>query len=660
MAYTLRPDVRDRGRQTVVSFAHQAEDLWRRPATRIAVGALCFLAVTVVTALIAHPRMFTGFASYDDEGYMLTALKGFVNHGHLYNRVFTQYGPFYYEAFGGLFSIFGIAVTHDSGRTVTMVIWILASLMVGLATLRMTASLVLGLLTQMLVFAALGVLTNEPMHPGGIICLLLATILCLSCLLRNRPSPFAAAALGAAVAALVLVKINVGGFAAISLAYACVLSYPALARRRLLRPAVEVLFVVLPFLLLAGKFGEGWARHYALAVAIAAVGVVAVLRSRDVEARDDGELGWLLGGFLVLAVVVCATILGAGTSLSGLIDGVLRQPLRQSDAFTIPLQLSRRLYALDLVALGGVFAYWYAARVRQGPPSRVWTALTSLFSIGVGVTMALSVGGKVLPFDVGTLPGYQFTMLPFVWVALIPASDAATRPGVSFARLLLPLLAVLQVLHAFPVAGSQTLWASFLLIPTGALCVANGTRGIATVVEGVDRRSLAAFGAVAATVLAYFVVNANLREPLDAARSGYDGQVSLGLPGAGDIHLNEAEAELYGDVSAAIRRNCSATLMLPGMDSFYLWTEEEPPSGLTATGWPTLFDDSHQQQVIEETRSIPGLCLLRNLPLAEGWSNGPVPDGPLVRYLSHGFEPIVKIQDYELLKRPGTAGPSRS
>jgi hypothetical protein len=98
--------------------------------------------------------------------------------------------------------------------------------------------------------------------------------------------------------------------------------------------------------------------------------------------------------------------------------------------------------------------------------------------------------------------------------------------------------------------------------------------------------------------------------------------------------------------------------MLPGMNSFYIWTEQEPPTGYNATGWPTLFDDAHQRHVVEDTRSIAGLCLLRNIPLAEGWGEGKIPDGPLVRYLKKGFKPVAKFGDYELLKRYGTAGSS--
>src|SRR4029077_9963852 len=136
-------------RGPMLSTMSQATRLWGDRRVRTAVAALAFAAVTFVTYLIAHPRMFTGFMGYDDEGYMLTALKGFVNHGHLYDDVFTQYGPFYYEAWGGLFSLVGNPITPDGGRAGGMVAWIVSSLAIGLATMRIAGSLLLGLGTQM-------------------------------------------------------------------------------------------------------------------------------------------------------------------------------------------------------------------------------------------------------------------------------------------------------------------------------------------------------------------------------------------------------------------------------------------------------------------------------------------------------------------------------
>jgi hypothetical protein len=638
-----------------VSVAAEAARLWSRPRLRLALAVLAFAALTAATVVVAHPRMFSGFQNYDDEGYMLTALRGFVHHGHLYDDVFTQYGPFYYEAWGGLFALFGIPVDHDAGRTAVGLVWVLTSLTIGLAAARITASLLLGLAVQMLVFGALAVFSNEPMHPGGIICLLLAAIVAISCCVREQRSPCAMAALGGAVAALALVKVNVGFFALAAVVLACAVSYPALSRR-LLRPLIEAGFVAIPLALMLGKLDLPSVRQYALHVTVAALAAVIALRARRSEARENAELGWLLGGFLALAAVICLAIVATGTSPGGLLDGVLRQPLRQADAFAIPLQLASQFYAIDLLALAGAVAYWLLRRRGRDAFEGPWALAVPLLSIAIGLAMAPSVAGQTFPFAAGQPLGYPLSMLAFAWVALIAPAPGA-RPSVAFARLLLPLLAVLQSLHAYPVAGSQVHWSAFLLIPVGAICVADGVRGLhAAVGAGSGRRALVAATAVAAAALLAVVANSALRKPFDQDRASYDAGIPLGLPGAESIHLPAAEAQLYRQVAAAIRRRCPALVMLPGMDSFYIWTGEEPPSEFNATAWPTLFDDEHQRQVIADTRSIAGLCLLENTPLAEHWSEGPVPPGPLVSYLRHGFEPVASFGDYRLLRRRGAAG----
>jgi hypothetical protein len=611
-----------------------------------------FVIVTVLLALIAHPKMFTGFSAYDDEGYMLTAIKSFVNHGHLYDDVFTQYGPFYYDFWGGFFSLFGITVTHDSGRSVVMVLWVLSSLVFGLSIMRITGSILLGLGTQILTFSALEVLVNEPMHPVSSIALMLALIVAISTFIGTGRSRWAIGLLGAVVAALVLTKINVGIFALVSVALVCAVSYQQFWGRRWPRLLVEIVFVAVPVLLMVSKFDEGWARHYSVHVFATALAVVIALRARRPATRQFGELRWFVGAFIAIVVVSCLGVIATGTSIHGLIEGTIRQPLRQSDAFTIPMLLSKRLYAFDLISVGGALAYWYASR-RRTAPSPAWLALGSVFAIVVGLTMALSVVGQLLPFNDRSLTGYQLSMLPFVWVALAATTSEEESGPFAFARILLPVLAALQGLHGYPVAGSQTLLSVVLVIPCGALCVGNGVRGLGRLVAvDPDRLALVGFGALITVVVAWFIAVTFVRDPLHQSRGVYHTTYPLNLPGAHDVHLfTEEEKLLYEDVAHAIDENCEATQMEPGMDSFYLWTEQEPPS-LTATGWETLFDTERQEQVIRDLAPLEGLCLLRNNERAAGWGLG---EGPLVKYLEHGFTLIGKWGEYELLRREGPA-----
>jgi hypothetical protein len=640
-------------------LARAASDRYRSsPRLRIAAIAAAFAAVTVLTYLIANPRMLTGFGFYDDEGYMLVALNSFLDQGSLYDDVFTQYGPFYYEFWGAVFSVFGIPVTHDGGRAVTTIVWVVTSLALGLSAMRMTGSALLGLATQMLVFSSLGTLTAEPMHPGGIIVLLLAAIVAISCAVRERVSVGAMALLGAAIAALILVKVNVGAFALAAVALACVASYRVLSERRWLRLLVEIGFVAIPFVLMAGKFGEEWVRHYAIHVSIAALAVVIVLRAREGGERASEELGWLVGGFVVLAITVCAAIVAAGTSPGGLFEGVIGQPLRQADAFSIPMGLSNRIYWYDLGALAGALAYFYVVRRGGAPRDAGWVTMVSLLSILIGIEMSLSVIGKSFPFDAQEFAGYQQSLLSFAWVALIPVAGASHR-NVGFARLLLPPLAVLQALHAYPVAGNQTLWAAFLLIPVGAICVGNGVQGLVGSLRGVgERRGAAAIGVATAVFLLAFVANITLRESLQSARAAYDSSIPLDLPGAGNVRIGQPEVEQYRQVTAAIDANCAAVAMLPGMNSFYVWADQEPPTGYNATGWPTLFDEPHERRVIEDIDPVAGLCLLENEPLAAWWGGETIPDEPLVRYMRREFRPILTIGDYRLLGRPARGSTS--
>jgi hypothetical protein len=616
---------------------------------RIVCALVFFAAITVETVRIAHPTVLSGFAFFDDEGYMLVSLKAFANHGHLYDHVFTQYGPFYYEVFGGIASIFGISITNDAGREMTMVVWVAASLVFGLGIWRLTRSLLLGFGTQILCFSVLTILAGAPMHPIGLIALLLAIMVLIAGFVGERESPYAMALLGAAAAALCLVKVNVGIFAVLSVILACLVTYPTLWRHRRLRIGYEILFLAVPTLLMIGNFDESWVRTYDVNITASVLAVLVALEVRGRGERKAGDLSWLIGGFVVLAVASCAIVVASGTSIHGLWEGLIVQPLRQPGAYVNAVGFGRRFYAIDLLGLGAAVAYWFARRRREGEPGPAWYATWSIFAIAVGLTMAYSVTGWALPFDSNGLTGFQFAMAPFIWVALI-ATVPGEHPERSFARVLLPLLAVLQTLHAFPAAGAQMSVANLLMVPVGALCVANGVRGLSRLTAiGADRLALAGFGVVAVIVFGWFSVETFLREPLPAAQANYNGGVSLGLPGADDIHVGTPEAETYQGIVEEVDKNCSTVLMIPGLDSLYLWTEVEPPS-YTAGDWENLFDTAHQEQVIEDTSSIEDLCLLRNRGNEEAaWGNG---EGPLVDYLEGpAFKPIGTVGPYELLRR---------
>ena len=81
--------------------------------------------------IAAYFGIFSEFAPYDDEGTLLITLKAFVHGDALYSEIWSVYGPFYYELFGGFFKLFGLSVTTDASRTIVLVLWVGTSLLFG-------------------------------------------------------------------------------------------------------------------------------------------------------------------------------------------------------------------------------------------------------------------------------------------------------------------------------------------------------------------------------------------------------------------------------------------------------------------------------------------------------------------------------------------------
>ena len=132
----------------------------------------------------------------------------------LYDRTYTEYGPFYYVLLGNLFRFAG--VTHDSIRLTAILLWLLVAGGWAMCVWLWRRSLGWTLTTFLATVCILRVLVSEPGHPHGLTLLLYAASFVAASLYRTSPV-LARVALGAASAALLLTKINVGGFMAAAL-----------------------------------------------------------------------------------------------------------------------------------------------------------------------------------------------------------------------------------------------------------------------------------------------------------------------------------------------------------------------------------------------------------------------------------------------------------
>jgi hypothetical protein len=597
---------------------------------------------TALTLYAGYFRMFSSFAPWDDEGYMLVALRAFRAGGTLYDEVYSQYGPLYFLLNDLLFGALGLPVTHDAGRLVTLGLWTATSLVVGVAVWRLTRSAGLGLCAQLVAFRSLFVFSFEPMHPGGWLCLLLAALVVVPLVWPARPR-LAAMLLGLLVAALALIKINLGVFAGIAAAFFYAASIPQLARRRALLGAAGLALAAAPGVLMAPGLGQSWVRSYALHVTVAAVAAaLAVGCSMPQERLGPRPVRWSLAAAFGAGLLVSAVMILRGTTPAALFDAVLLRPLGQPSIHVRSPYFPEHSGTGALLALGLCVAAVARRRVKRGAAGAA--AGAGLFRIAAGLRMAGSVSGLFLAPSLGLLTAV------LVWITALEPEGLESPPALAIARRLLPPFIALQTLHAYPVAGSQVQWAAFLLVPGAAICVADGARQLGRAARALGWPVLGwrsrVVGATCVLLLLALVL-LGIWIPLL-----HESHVALGLPGAARLRLPAAQVEELRATAEALRAGCDTYVSLPGLNSFYFWTGQEPPSAANTTNWMHLFETSLQARVVSRLERIDRLCALYAPAQVEAWAQGrPLPSGPLLAYIMREFRPAGEHGAYRILVR---------
>jgi hypothetical protein len=627
---------------------------YRFPRTLGVVRLLTVLSVSVATTYYAFFVMFGWFSPYDDEGYLLISLKGYLSGASIYDQVFTQYGPLFLTLWGGVFRLIGLEVTHEASRLITLVVWSAATLVAGLIILRATKSLTLSIGAQLLTFLTLWSLVNEPMHPGGLLALLLLGCIAVAVLIVPRHPAGGMLSIGVLATGAALVKINVGALALLASAWA--LGFGALAdRSRWVRTTLTVVLVGAPFLLIARDLDQFWALKYAILVATSALSVVVAASRTDARSPTNiRPMMWFVAGGLITVLVLALLVLASGTSVAGLVRGALLSPLTQPDAFSLPL------FTPDWILLWagtGLLLCIVATRrttLSHVTPRRI--ALEGVIRIGVGLLMWITLGGLALQVS---LP---FTLVvPLAWIPAIPPHGGASSWD-PLGRFLLAGLAVVETLQAYPVAGSQVWWSALLFVPLGAVCIWDGwnqLRGFfASRAHPLSRYLRHSVAVLVSAFLAWLLL-VSLLPALAQSQRTYREATSLGLFGTGPIRLAYSQAAEYRAVTNAIRRNCETFVVLPGINSLYLFSRIRPPTWMNTTAWMYLLDAGEQRQVVAAARLHPHLCAIRNQDVLAFWSQGrPVPRLPLVKYIEQEFVATWSFGQFEILTREGVTSDS--
>jgi len=629
--------------------------LWAEAAADPTIRAVVlYAAIALGAAFAAYGAIFSGFAAYDDEGTVLVTLNAFAHGQPLYTDIFSPYGPFYFQLFGGLAALGGHDFTTDGSRTVTLLVWLTSSFVLGLACQRLSGRLALGAGGMVASFAVLYALFPEPMHPHGLLVLLLSCFVLVASFGPGRRTALLGATAGALLAAALMTKINFGAYAIGGAVLAATLVFEPIERRRWLRWPLIALVLAVPTVVMWSDLKEAWVRSFIALELLGTGAIVAAawpLRPRRGE-RQDSLGRWLLagvaGGVAALVAILGATLL-LGTSPGDLYDGLIREPLNVRNVGGGPFETPGQAIDWGVAALAAAVLVTWLRSWASGRPSPWPGVLRAAAGLAIWFTVA-----KQAPF--GLNPSANVDVLPMLlaWVAAVPPLGEPEPPFKRFLRVLLPGVAVLGVLGAYPVPGAQVGVASLMFVPVGALCLADALSALRAWSATRGELGLARFGAaatVATVALAGMLALGQVYLPAIANTIDYRDKVPLPFPGAGQVRLKPEEVEEYeGVYDFLVENRCTSFVGYPNIDSFYLWTGIEPPEPYAPGAWIAALDEAGQKRVLAAVRSSPRPCAFRNESVAGGWlESRPAPDTPLVHYIFDDFEEVGGSGNYSLL-----------
>lgn len=538
-------------------------------------GALLLLLIAA-TAPFAFSRSFENFRDYDDEGSFLLADRHFFDGAALYDEIWSFYGPLPHQLRRLLHSGFGLPVTHDAYRALTVATWCASAALLALGVFRVSGSAGAMAATGFAGALHLVPLASEPGHPQELVVLGLSSLALLAAPLPRWPRA-ASAALGALVAVLLLAKLNAGAFAGAAVALALSLAAPRGALRSLAVAGSLAAALALPAIAMrSDALAPEWS-----GLALTSLSGVALASALWLRLRPEPGLRprlWVaVGGGLVLAASLLAA-LAQGSSLGGLLHGLIALPaeltrwLGSDTRFFVPPWLP-----LALALLCGGFAL----RCAGAAPERA----RGLFEIAAAAKLGLVL--SIAAISIGSSRSSSFAAL--LWIGL-PASSLLLVPSGPeergaerlFPRLLLVLAASLQALYAYPVTGTQAAVATWLPLQCCALLFADALRALSPLLaRGARARRLeSGIAALAALALALALA----RE----TRSGlarYRERIPLGLPGAALLRVPERRAAALRWLAWNVSRHCDLFVAVPGLPSLYFWTGIPAPLVVSRERW---------------------------------------------------------------------------
>jgi hypothetical protein len=595
---------------------------------------LLLMVATVLAAPFVLFSTFSGMSWFDDEGALLAGFRSLLDGHRMYDDIYSLYGPLYNTIYGLIYVVLHVPLTHTAGRLIAAALWLTYTAGFAVFCQRVTSSTAATLLVYLLVLIWLAELMDSPGHPEELCLLLLVAVLLLTCSLERSANTATLAGVGAAVAGLALVKINIGVYVGGGLLLVLLRVTAPTAWTRMAIPILTIALLLLPFAVQAQLFDFRWARLYSLFSALSIAAALLVFLNTPREAILRAAHWWIivLGGGLVCLIVIGGMML-AGSSAYAMLDATLLQNTHFVRNWNIPFYV--RPTGLCAAPASVLAALAYCA-------SGSWPRMQWYRDMGV-VTFKLGfvlVGVLLLLF---AWPGQVFqVLLPFCWLLLVqPAGICQQHP---IGRGAATLIGAILSLYPFPVAGHQIKIGALLPVMMVPILAYDVLKALPERRTGSHLPALFHTGPAAAAITLAIGALATLQ----SARAYWHG-VPLGLPGTSLIRTTQKQADDLRWVTAQLS-SCASSYSMPGLLSFAFWTGHALPTTLNINDVLAFIGPAQQHRIVEALSRQSGLCIVYNQKLLQFFDRGQIEtDPPLLHYLQTEFKPTAERDGYIIL-----------
>jgi hypothetical protein len=523
---------------------------------------------------------------------------------------------------------------------VVLVLTALAVIVFAATVWRITRSVTLSVLAEVATFIVLiEYAGRSPMHPGAMIALLLALLgYALVAYGTDRRTQWLVLA-GASLGGLLMLKVNIGVFAIAAVVVSFVIGnrrYP-----RWFRILVGIGAVGLPFAVISQRFDQSYTVQFATLVSFSVLASLVPLEADEITIAPRSFLA--LGGALVATVFAsCLWPLLTGSSPTRLFHGVVIQPLGQADNLEGPIHSHIQWIAIvvTLAALALVIA------VRRRRPRFLDGSPPWLFDVALAVA-GLAVLGLGL---FGGIGGWLPAIVVLPCLAWLAGSQRKVRLALRF---LVPL-AILQLLHIYPVPGAQLSWGLVTMCVPCVVALWAGLRPLPF-----WRSTTPWMRVVAVGVLCVIGVAVADLWPATVWRD-YRDATPLSLRGTGFIRIQPWHAQSLQSLARFVHKHCDTFYSAPGIASLYIYADVPAPTGQLAN-FPGVLDEREQRDIAQQLAGLDAherVCIVRSVRGFPAWQASSYGNGPLGRAIAPYQDQIGKVGGFTVSLR-GPAGGNR-